>query len=125
MRAPTYCLVMLSTLFLTACGPEDRSPEFYSKSENAAEFAKALEFCKTSGLSQKDRCGAVWQAKMAMDKAEDRELFEPAILDRAGITLVPQSPKPGPAAVPDPKSSRKASNAETAEADADKQPARN
>ena len=125
MRAPAFFVSIFPALFLAACGPEDRSPDFYTKSENAAEFAKALDFCKKSGLSQKDRCASVWQAKMAMDKAEDRELFERAVMERAGITVVPQTPKPAPAAVPDPAASRKASNAETADANPDKQPARN
>ncbi|MEN9709407.1 MAG: hypothetical protein RIQ68_1815 [Pseudomonadota bacterium] len=123
MRASSLFVAVLAAVLLAACGPQDRSPEFYAKAENAAEFARALEVCKKSGLSQKDRCVAVWQAKGQMDVAEDRALLERAIRQMEGATIVPQSP--GQVTVSEPVSPRRPPNAATAAADAGNQPMQN
>ena len=123
MRAPILYLSTLSVVLLAGCGPQDHPVEFYTKAENAAEFAKALEICSKSGLSQKDKCATVWQAKIVMDRAEDRELFERAVMERAGITVVPQAPKPAPVTENTP--ARKASNTETVTANSEIPPTRN
>ncbi len=123
MRAPNFFVSLIAAGFLTACGPQERSPEFYEQADNAAEFTKAFEFCSKSGMSQKEKCAPVWQAKMKMDKAEERDLFERAIAERVGVTIVPQSRNQAPAA--EKVSSRKAPNMETATADSERPSARN
>lgn len=112
MRVPLFWVPALAVIFLTGCGPKERPAEFYTKAENAAEFAHALEVCKRSGLSHKDVCAAVWQAKAKMDFAEDQALAERAIREMGGTTVVPQSPKQP--AVSEAASPRKPANAEAA-----------
>lgn len=100
MRTPLLFSVSLLSGCLLGCGPEQHSAEFYAKPENAAEFAKALEICKKSGLSQKEKCASVWQAKMDMDKAADEALIKQITTDMKGTTSVPQSPRRLPVADP-------------------------
>ena len=119
MRVSLFLFSMLTAGFLAGCGPQDRPAEFYTKAENAAEFAQALETCKKSGLSQKEKCAAVWQAKAKLDAAEDKALRDRAVSEMGGTTIVPQSPKQGP--VPEATVSRKPSNPTTATADTVKQ----
>ena len=123
MRASSFFTSILAAVLLSGCGPQDRSSEFYAKPENAAEFAQALKVCKKSGLSQKERCAAVWQAKGKMDVAEDRALLERAISEAGGTTIVPQSPKQVTVSEPVPTS--KPTRAETAAANEGKPPMRN
>jgi hypothetical protein len=113
MRVFSLSVSVLAAVLLAGCGPQDRAPEFYTQTENAAEFAKALDVCKKSGLSQKEKCAAVWQAKVQMDKAEDRALLERAISQTEGATIVPQSPKQVTGS--EPVSARDPSKGETAE----------
>ena len=96
MRVSSFSIPVIAAVFLAGCGPQDRSVEFYTQAENAAEFANAIEICKKSGLSKKDKCVAVWQAKAKMDAAEDKVLRERAISELGGTTVVPQSPRPAP-----------------------------
>ncbi len=123
MRAFSFSIFIVTAVLLAGCGPEDRPVEFYTKAENAAEFAQALEICKKSGLSQKDKCASVWQAKSKMDMAEDKAMVERAIRESEGTTIVPQSRRQAPAAQTNP--SQKATNPATAAADEGKGPAQN
>lgn len=123
MRVSSLSLAALAAVLLTGCGPQERSPEFYTQSENAAEFAQALDVCKKSGLSQKEKCASVWQAKVQMDKAEDRALLERAISQSEGTTIVPQSPKQLTGS--EPLSARVPSKEETAEVNTGNQTLKN
>ena len=99
MRVSSFSISVIAAVLMTGCGPQDRSVEFYTQAENAAEFENALEICKKSGLSQKNKCVAVWQAKAKVDAAEDKELRERAISEMGGTTVVPQSPRQAPVSV--------------------------
>jgi hypothetical protein len=119
----SIALICVAALPIVGCGPQEqaRSPEFYQQPENAAEFAKALETCRTSGMGNKEKCSPVWQAKFAKDRAEERALVEQARAGRGnsdqlegGLSVVPQAPKAAPA--PAPAAARRAPAGETAEA---------
>ena len=117
MRATSLSISVLAAVLLAGCGPQDRSAEFYTQAENAAEFEHALEICKKSGLSQKDKCVAVWQAKSQMDAAEDRALRKRAVSELYGVTVVPKSPVREP--VSEGASAHQSTNVGTATANMD------
>jgi len=136
MRTPFILLAFMTTAFLAGCGESHpvRSVEFYKNPENSAEYAKALELCRTAGTRYKDMCVSVWQAKFAFDQAENQMLFEHEVLERArakreqaaraaqeakeakegGLTIVPQTPRAVTAAPPTPD--RRLSSGDTADA---------
>jgi hypothetical protein len=123
MRVSSVSFSILAAVLLSACGPQERPADFYLKAENAAEFAHALEICNKSGLSQKGKCTAVWQAKLQMDIAEDKALRERALSELGGTTIVPQSPRQAP--VSEAASPRKAPQEETATAEPSKPTSKN
>ena len=101
--------ILFAAVCLAGCAPqhEVRTAEFFLQPENAAEYAKALEVCKKSALSQKDQCAFVWKAKAAKDMEEDRASFARALRElrdqdgaEGGVTVVEQAPRNAPVAAP-------------------------
>ena len=115
MRVSLFSSSLFALFFVAGCAPQEHPADFYTKPENAAEFAKALDVCSKSGFSLKDKCAAVWQAKMTMDIAADRVRYEQAIKEAGGVTTVPHTQPQAPVA--DPNSSRIIPRAAAATAD--------
>jgi hypothetical protein len=116
-----------TAVLIAGCSPQEqiRTSDYYLRPENSAEFAKALETCRTSGMSNKEKCGPVWQAKFAVDRAEEKALIDKAMAEQdkgrrassdqgeGGVSVVPQAPKPAASA---PMPARAVPKGETADA---------